>query len=195
MRRVLIGHRLLAILGFAVLALAQKSSEIPKDSLAPYLPTPATIVDQMLQAGGLKPGETMFDLGSGDGRIVIAAAKKYRANAIGVELDDALAATSEQKIAEAGLSANPPDGPSKVGTARIIHGDLMKQDYSSADLVTVYLWPDANKQVAKLLDIQLKKGARVVSHDFAMGNWTPTKTITIPDDGTGRSHELFVYIR
>jgi hypothetical protein len=183
-----------AILGFAVFAFAQ-GTEVPPGSLAPYLPTPATIVDQMLQAGGLKPGETMFDLGSGDGRIVIAAAKKYRANAIGVELDDALAAVSEQKIADAGLSATPPDGASRYGTARIIHGDLMKQDYSSADLVTVYLWPDANKQVARLLDIQLKKGARVVSHDFTMGNWTPTKTITVPDDGTGRSHELFVYIR
>jgi len=188
-------RRLLVILGFAALALAQRSSEVPKESLAPYLPTPATIVDQMLQVGGLKPGETMFDLGSGDGRIVIAAAKKYKAKAIGVELDDALAASSEQKIAEAGLSSVEPEGASRVGTARIIHGDLMKQDYSSADLVTVYLWPDANKKVAQLLDIQLKKGARVVSHDFAMGNWTPTKTITIADDGTGRSHELFLYIR
>ena len=126
----------------------------------------------------------MFDLGSGDGRIVIAAAKKYGANAIGVELDDELAAASTQHIAELGLK-----------NARIIHGDLMKQDYSSADLVTVYLWPEANEKVAQLLDLQLKKGARVVAHDFEMAGWKPTKTITIPDDGTGRSHMVYVYIR
>jgi cyclopropane fatty-acyl-phospholipid synthase-like methyltransferase len=139
----------------------------------------------MLQAGKLQPGETMFDLGSGDGRIVIAAAKKYKANAIGVELDDALVAKSKAKIYELGLDKN----------ARIIRGDLLQQDYSSADLVTVYLWPESNAKVARLLEQQLKKGARVVAHDFPLGNWTPAATITIPDDGTGRSHTLYVYIR
>jgi protein-L-isoaspartate O-methyltransferase len=175
----------LYLIAFTALALlAQPPSEVP-DSLAPYLPTPDSVVDQMLQVGGLKAGETMFDLGSGDGRIVIAAAKKYKANAIGVELDDALAASSTQKIAEMGLAKS----------AHIIHGDLMKQDYSSADLVTVYLWPESNKKVARLLELQLKKGARVVAHDFEMGSWVPEKTITIADDGTGRSHMLFLYIR
>jgi protein-L-isoaspartate O-methyltransferase len=164
---------------FALLAQQQT------DNLAPYLPTPNSVVEQMLEAVHLKPGETLFDLGSGDGRIVIAAARKYKANAIGVELDDALAASSASRIAESGLEKN----------ARIIHGDLLKQDYSSADVVTVYLWPEANKKVAQLLDIQLKKGARVVSHDFEMGDWKPTRVITIPDDGTGRSHTVFVYIR
>lgn len=168
----------------AIALLAQPPGDGVPGSLAPYLPTPNTIVDQMLQAGQLKAGETMFDLGSGDGRIVIAAAQKYKANAIGVELDDVLAASSTERIAELGLK-----------NARIIHGDLMQQNYSSADLITVYLWPEANAKVAQLLDLQLKKGARVVSHDFRMGTWTPTKTITIADDGTGRSHMLFVYIR
>jgi protein-L-isoaspartate O-methyltransferase len=169
----------------AFVSAAAFSQQTAPDSLAPYLPTPASVVDQMLQAGELKAGETMFDLGSGDGRFVIAAARKYKANAIGVELDDALAASSTQKIAELGLDK----------LARIIHGDLMKQDYSSADLVTVYLWPEANKKVSQLLEIQLKKGTRVVSHDFEMGTWKPVRTVTIADDGTGRSHTLFVYIR
>ena len=154
-------------------------------SLAPYLPTPESIVEKMLEVGQLKPGETMFDLGSGDGRFVIAAASRYKANAIGVELDDQLAASSKSRIAESGLDK----------LARIIHGDLLKQDYSSADLITVYLWPEANVKVAKLLAVQLKKGARVVSHDFEMGGWKPDKTITVPDDGTGRSHTIFLYIR
>jgi hypothetical protein len=169
----------------AVASFAQKSVEEVPGSLAPYLPTPMSIVDQMLQAGQLKPGETMFDLGSGDGRIVIEAARKYKANAIGVELDDALAASSTEKIANLGLAK----------TARIIHGDLLGQDYSSADLITVYLWPEANQKVARMLEGQIKKGARVVSHDFEMAPWKPTSVITIPDDGTGRSHMLYVYIR
>jgi len=177
---------LIFLCGLAALALFAQPpvGDIP-GSLAPYLPTPNTIVDQMLQAAELKPGEILFDLGSGDGRIVIAAASKYKANAIGVELDDDLAASSISRIAESGLEKN----------ARIIHGDLMQQNYSTADVVTVYLWPEANKKVAQLLDIQLKKGARVVSHDFEMGGWKPTRIITIPDDGTGRSHTLFLYIR
>lgn len=179
MRRSFCVFVLTAIASFA----QQSAGDIP-GSLAPYLPTPQSVVDQMLQAGQLKAGETMFDLGSGDGRIVITAARKFNANAIGVELDDALAASSTERIAELGLK-----------TARIIHGDLMQQDYSSADLVTVYLWPEANVKVSKLLEIQLKKGARVVSHDFEMGDWKPAKSITIPDDGTGRSHTLFLYIR
>ena len=90
-----------------------------------------TIVDQMLDAGHLKAGETMFDLGSGDGRIVIEAARKYKATAIGIELDDALGGHQHAKIAELGLEK----------TARIVHGDLLLQNYSSADLITVYLCP------------------------------------------------------
>lgn len=183
------GLSFLVFLGAITLAGQQTAGQLWKGdtpgSIAPYLPTPNTVVDAMLQAARLKPGETLFDLGSGDGRIVIAAAQKYQAKAIGVELDDELAAASASRIAENGLEKS----------ARIIHGDLLKQDYSSADVVTVYLWPEANAQVAKLLDVQLKKGARVISHDFEMGGWKPTDTITIADDGTGRSHTLFLYIR
>ena len=180
------------ILALAAVALFAQQQPIIKEqgdevpgSLAPYLPTPMTIVDQMLDAGHLKAGETMFDLGSGDGRIVIEAARKYKATAIGIELDDALAAISTQKIADLGLEK----------TARIVRGDLLLQNYSSADLITVYLWPEANRKVTAILENQLKKGARVVSHDFEMPPWKPTETITIPDDGTGRSHMLYVYIR
>ena len=87
----------------------------------------------MLKLGELKAGEKMFDLGSGDGRIVIDAARKYKADAIGVELDDSLYKQSMERIKSLGLPQ----------TARIIHGDLLKQDYSSADLLTVYLLPVA----------------------------------------------------
>jgi protein-L-isoaspartate O-methyltransferase len=152
--------------------------------LAPYYPTPETIVEKMLQLGGLKAGEKMCDLGSGDGRIVIMAAQKFHAQAVGVELDPDLWRQSLERIRKLGLEK----------TAHIINGDLLEQNYSSADLVTVYLLPDSiNDKVQPLLDRQLKKGARVVAHDFEFRNWTAEKVENIPDDGEGRSHALFLY--
>lgn len=152
--------------------------------LAPYYPTPETIVQRMLTLGGLKAGEKMFDLGSGDGRIVIIAAQKFHAEAVGVELDKDLCRQSIAKIQKLGLEKS----------ARIINGDLLKQNYSSADLVTVYLLPESiDKQVQPLLEKQLKKGARVVAHDFEFKAWTAEKVENIPDDGEGRSHTLYLY--
>jgi predicted RNA methylase len=155
------------------------------NKLAPYYPTPNSIVERMLNFVGLKAGETMFDLGSGDGRIVIIAAQKYHAKAIGVELDTDLVASSSARIKRLGLDK----------TAHIILGDILKQDYSSADVLTVYLLPESNIKVRPLLEAQLKKGTRIVAHDFEIGGWTPVKTETIADDGEGRSHTMFLYIR
>jgi len=152
-------------------------------ALAPYYPTPETVIEKMLQLGELKAGEKMFDLGSGDGRIVIDAARKYKADATGVEFDDSLFRQSMERIRTLGLSS----------TARIIHGDLLKQNYSSADLLTVYLLPVGNELVTPMLDQQLKKGARIVAHDFEFAAWKPEKEQNIEDDGEGRSHRLFLY--
>jgi protein-L-isoaspartate O-methyltransferase len=161
---------------------AQTLAGDPK--LAPYYPTPETIVEKMLQLGGLKAGEKMYDLGSGDGRFVIMAAQKFHAIAVGIELDKDLAKKSNEKIQKLHLEK----------TAHIINGDLLQQNYSSADLVTVYLLPDAiNDKVQPLLDKQLHKGARVVAHDFEFKNWTPEQVVNIPDDGEGRAHTLFLY--
>ena len=153
------------------------------EKLAPYYPTPETIVEKMLQLGGLKAGEKMFDLGSGDGRIVIMAARKFHADAVGVELDKDLWKRSMERIQKLGLQKS----------ARIINGDLLKENYSSADLITVYLLPGFIDKVQPLLDKQLKKGTRVVSHDFQFSNWTPEKIENIADDGEGRSHTLYLY--
>jgi 16S rRNA A1518/A1519 N6-dimethyltransferase RsmA/KsgA/DIM1 with predicted DNA glycosylase/AP lyase activity len=168
-----------------ILCLTLFAQDKPTEKLAPYYPTPQTIVEKMLNLGGLKAGEKMFDLGSGDGRIVIMAAQKFKADATGVEFDDALFKQSMEKIKSLGLSA----------TARIIHGDLLKQDYSSADLLTVYLLPMSNDKLSPILDKQLKKGARVVAHDFEFSAWTPVKIEDIDDDGEGRSHRLYLYRR
>jgi protein-L-isoaspartate O-methyltransferase len=155
------------------------------EKLAPYYPTPLTIVEKMLDLGELKSGEKMFDLGSGDGRIVIMAAQKYGADATGIEMEDDLYRQSMQKIRTLGLEK----------TARIIHGDIFKQDYSSADMITVYLLPVSNSKLRPLLEKQLKKGTRIVSHDFPFRDWTPVKEVTIEDDGEGRSHTLYLYRR
>ena len=164
-------------------ALAQAQGDIEK--LAPYYPTPETIVEKMLQLGSLKAGEKMFDLGSGDGRIVIMAAQKFHADATGIEMDKDLYRQSMAKIQKMGLSK----------TARIINADIFKQNYSPADIITVYLLPSSNDKIRPLLEKQLKKGTRVVSHDFEFKDWQPEKVETIEDDGEGRSHTLYLYIR
>ncbi|HLY16658.1 MAG TPA: methyltransferase domain-containing protein [Bryobacteraceae bacterium] len=174
-------RRRLLILG--LLATAAWTQDAHK--LAPYYPTPDTIVTKMLELGGLKPDEKMFDLGSGDGRIVIAAAARFHAEAVGVELDKDLYRQSLERIRKLGLEKK----------AQIINGDILRQDYSSANLITVYLLPNSNDKVQPLLERQLKKGTRVVAHDFEFRGWTPVKVEDIEDDGEGRSHTLFLYLR
>ena len=164
------------------------AAQEPKENierLAPYYPTPEIIVERMLQAAGLKAGEKVFDLGSGDGRIVIMAAQKFHADATGIEFDRDLVRQSSDRIKSLGLQK----------TARIIQGDILRQDVGSADLVTVYLLPASNDKVRPMLEKQLKKGTRVVAHDFEIAGWTPEKIEHIEDDGEGRSHTLYLYRR
>ena len=176
---------LAGLTGLATLHSAAAQEKKEADKLAPYYPTPETVVEEMLKLGGLKAGEKMFDLGSGDGRIVIMAARKYGADATGVEFDVDLHKQSSDRIKSLGLDKK----------ARIIHGDIMKQDYSSADLITVYLLPLSNDKVTPLLEKQLKKGTRIVAHDFEFSAWNAAKVIHIEDDGEGRSHTLYLYQR
>jgi tRNA A58 N-methylase Trm61 len=161
------------------------SGDTDVQKLAPVYPTPQTIVERMLQLGGLQPGERMCDLGSGDGRIVITAAREFHANATGVEIDPIQYRESVERIRNLGLAK----------TARIVKGDLLKQRYTSYDLITVYLLPESNNLIQPMLERDLKKGTRVVSHDFAFEGWRPVKIETIDDDGAGRSHVLYLYQR
>ena len=175
---------LLAPVSFVALVFGQDTAN-KTEKLAPYYPTPEIVVEKMLDLGGLKAGEKMFDLGSGDGRIVITAARKYKARATGVEFDPSLVKQSSERIKTLGLAS----------LANIIQGDLLLQDYSSADLLTVYLLPVGNGKVTPILEKQLKKGARVVAHDFEFSAWKPAKIVDIDDDGEGRSHRLYLYQR
>jgi protein-L-isoaspartate O-methyltransferase len=178
---------IVAVAGIAAFGGVSVYAQDKKDpeKLAPYYPTPNSIVKKMLEVAALKPGEKMFDLGSGDGRIVLMAAGAFKSNATGVELDESLARQSSEEIKRRKLE----------GTARIIQGDILTQDYSSADVVTAYLLPQAMQLVKPILEKQLKKGARVVAHDFEMVGWTPEKVESIEDDGEGRSHTIFLYRR
>lgn len=172
-------------LGTLLTGLPAQNNNGETEKLAPYYPTPHSVVEKMLELGNLQKGERMYDLGSGDGRIVIMAAQKFGGNATGVEFDADLHKQSSTKIKQLGLEK----------TASIIHGDILKQDFSDAQVLTIYLLPVSNEKIRPMLEKQLKKGARVVAHDFEMAGWNPEKTVTIEDDGEGRSHTLFLYLR
>lgn len=177
-----VGKVALTLCFMSLAVVAQEATKEKVEKLAPYYPTPNMVVEKMLQLTGLKAGERMYDLGSGDGRIVIMAAQKFQADAWGVEFDADLVYQSNEKIKKLGLK-----------NAHIVHGDILKQDFSPAAVITVYLLPISNDKVRTLLDKQLKKGTRVVAHDFELADWTPTKVVDIDDDGEGRSHRLFLY--
>lgn len=171
----------MAVFCLAAVSVAQPSKG---EKLAPYFPTPHSVVERMLQMADVKSTDTVFDLGSGDGRIVIAAAEKFGATAVGVEFDDSLVTQSRMAIKRRGLEKK----------ASIIAGDMMVQDYTSASVVTLYLLPTSNEKMLPILQRQLKAGTRLVCHDFDFPQLTPEQTITIEDDGEGRSHTLFLYV-
>ncbi len=159
-------------------ALAQNSQYVNK--LAPYVASPARVIDRMLDLANIRPGETVFDLGCGDGRILIAAVEKYKAKAVGIEISPKLAAEARTHIKKAGLT----------GSAQVIQGDLLQADLSGADVVTIYLTTSLNSELRPRLEKFLKPGARVVSHDYAVPGWKPTQTVQA--DGR-QKHLIYLY--
>lgn len=129
----------------------------------PYVPTPMPVVQRMLDLARVQPGELLFDLGCGDGRIVIEAAKQYGARGVGIDLDPA-------RVAEARTNARLAGVEDRV---EIRQGDLFDADLSPADVVTLYLLPEVNLRLRPVLWRDLRVGARVVSHDFHMGDRWP----------------------
>lgn len=132
----------------------------------PFVPTPETVVGTMLELAKVGPNDVVYDLGSGDGRIVITAAKKYGARGVGIDIDP-------QRIKEAKENAK------EAGVANKVHfreGDLFKADISQATVVTLYLLTSVNQRLKPKLLKELKPGTRVVSHAFDMGDWQPVET-------------------
>lgn len=137
-----------------------------------YVPTSDTVVDAMLKLARVESDDVVYDLGSGDGRIVIAAAKEYGARGVGIDIDPERIAESNDNAVKAGVT-------DKV---EFIEADLFESDFSEATVVTLYLLGRLNERLKPILFEQLKPGTRIVSHAFSMGDWEPEQTQVV--DGT-----------
>ncbi len=140
------------------------------DGTTPYVVSPPEVVDRMLRLAEPKPGEYLIDLGSGDGRIVIEAAKRYRTRGLGVDLDPRLVKLASEKARAAGVES----------LARFEVQDFFELDMRGAHIVTAYLLPEVNLKLMPRLLEQLKPGARIVTHDYNMGEWQADETIELP---------------
>jgi SAM-dependent methyltransferase len=152
--------------------------------LAPYVPTPPEVIDAMLKLATVREGDTLYDLGSGDGRVIIRAAEKFRANTVGIEFDVELCNVSQLAIREHHLE----------GRVRVIQGDILEQDLGEASVVTAYLLPKSLGKIAPLLQTQLKKGARVLSVNDEIPGWKFTKRLNVRENSNGRTWRVFLYV-
>lgn len=148
-------------------AMQERDSEY----VAPYVPSSEEVVDRMLELAELKAGDVLYDLGSGDGRIVITAASRYGVKAVGFEINPALVQDSRASVTEAGLAH----------LVEIREQDIRTVDLAPASVLTLYLYPAANLRLRSAILRQLKPGARVVSHKFGMGNWKPDRIEQLTD--------------
>ncbi|RXZ65663.1 class I SAM-dependent methyltransferase [Pelagerythrobacter rhizovicinus] len=149
----------LALLSAILLALAGCGPRVDIH----YIPTPEPVVEAMLEMAEIEEGDVLYDLGSGDGRIPITAAKRFGVRAVGIEIDPQLIRIARRNAEEAGVSH----------LVEFRESDLFETDFSDADVVTLYLGDMLNLRLRPRLLEQLEPGARVVSHDFNMGDWTP----------------------
>lgn len=155
--------------------------------IAPFVATPLPVVKHMLTIADVQPGEIVYDLGCGDGRVVIMAAQDFGARAVGVEMREDLAKQATGKVSDNGLEDR----------VKIVQGDMFKVDLSQADVVTLYLTTSANDKVKPKLEAELKPGARVVSHDYEILGWRPVKIDNFCENPRlgYPSHTIYVYRR
>ena len=155
-----------ALLSVPAFAQAPARTQVP-DVI--FVPTPYEVVDEMLKLANVKKGDVLYDLGSGDGRIPVTAAKKFGIRAVGVDIDP-------QRIEEAKENAR------KNGVGRLVefrNEDLFRTKFSEATVVTLYLLPDLNVKLRPRLLAELKPGTRIVSHQFDMGTWKPDRKVEL----------------
>ena len=150
-------------------------------NLAPFVASPQPIVDRMLDVAAVKPGDMVYDLGCGDGRILITAAKRFKAKGVGVELSEKLVNSTNEAIKRMNLQDE----------VKIIHGHLLEVNLQPADVVTIYLETNSNDLLRPNLEKYLKAGARVVSHDFEVRGWKPSKVEKI--NSHNRNHTIYLY--
>ena len=152
------------------------------DSLAPYVPTPQDVVDRMLTLAEVGKDDVVYDLGCGDGRIVITAAQRFGARGVGLDIDPERIAESQANARRAGVDS--------LVTFRV--QDVLAADLSNATVVTLYLLSSSNLKLRPLLTRQLKAGSRIVSHQFSMGDWEPSRVDTFVD-ANGSTRTLYLW--
>lgn len=170
-------------IGLAALAApAAHAQPAPRAPDVPYEPSPPEVVRAMLELAGVTSNDIVYDLGSGDGRIVIAAAKDFGARGVGIDIDP-------QRIAEANENAKRANVTDRV---KFIQGDLFESDFSAATVITLFLWPHVNMKLRPQL-LKLKPGTRIVSHVHDLGDWKPDKTMKVRFDGARRERTIYLW--
>ena len=168
--------------GVGVLLLAACSilpaSDVKLD--APYVSTPYEVVAEMLSMAKVGPGDVLYDLGCGDGRIVIAAAQRFGTRGVGIDIDP-------RRVADATAAALSAGVADRV---RFLRQDLFETDFSEASVVTLYLFPELNARLRPKL-LSLKPGTRIVSHDFGIGDWPPERIERVTANGA--THQLMLW--
>lgn len=177
--------------GFAIVwfALAAGQSMAQELSKLPYVPTPQIVVDEMLKMANVTAKDFVVDLGSGDGRMILTAAKNFQANGLGVDIDSKLVELSNKAAKSQGLDER----------AKFIEQDMFKADISKATVVTLYVLPDFMEKLRPKLLKELKPGTRIVAHDYYMSGWYPDRqaALTVPEkveaNGTDKAY-LYLWI-
>jgi SAM-dependent methyltransferase len=165
----------LFLVGFAACA------RVPGQDV-PDVRTPLVVVNEMLRLASISAGDVVYDLGSGDGRILIAAARDRGARGVGLEIDPALVAESTERARRLGLADR----------VSFLQQDLFQADIRPATVVTLYLSPDLNRRLRPKLLSELRPGSRIVSHNFDMGDWPPSRTLQVSSNEG--SHTLYLWI-
>ena len=169
-------------IGVALLSLLAANATAQPAVLAPYSPTPADVVERMLKLAGVRPSDVVYDLGCGDGRIVIAAARLYGARGVGLDIDPVLIARAQAGARQAGVES--------LVTFRV--QDAMTVDLSDATVVTLYLLAASNVKLRPILAKTLRPGSRIVAHNYPIGDWEPDVVDNFTD-AAGTARTLFLW--
>jgi precorrin-6B methylase 2 len=174
---------LLMMMSALVLTAGAQSPTVTKPQLdVPYVPTHEKVVAEMLRVANVRKDDVLYDLGSGDGRIVITAAREHGTRGTGIDIDP-------ERVRDANENARRAGVTDKV---KFVQGDIFDAKISDATVVTMYLLPSVNMRLRPKLLSELRPGTRIVSHNYDMGDWTPEKTIRV--NTAGRDHTVYYWV-
>jgi ubiquinone/menaquinone biosynthesis C-methylase UbiE len=154
---------------------------VPRSTL--FFPTPEEVIEKMMELANVKDDDVFYDLGCGDGRVLIKVAKEKKIRCVGIEIKRELVEEARKKVAREGLE----------NLIKIIHGDIFQESFSDATIVYLYLTTELNAQLRPKLERELRKGTRVISHQFEVPGWEPIKVEGVADS-FGQVHRLYLYV-